>query len=135
MQKANEWGFYSLGIPKAFSGSGINMSVVCYAVEEMSSVCVGLANIAFVHYLGAVTALASWNAPLLSRIFGDVAAGEKSGVPCTLSLAITEPSAGMDTEEVPLLNQGKVTCSAEKVEGGYIVNGNKIFISMGHLAT
>jgi alkylation response protein AidB-like acyl-CoA dehydrogenase len=134
-KKANEWGFYSLGIPKAFSGQGLNMSSVSYAVEELSSVCVGLANIAFVHYLGAITALASWNAPLLSRIFKDVSAGEKSGNPCTLSLAITEPSAGTDTEETALLDKGKITCLAQQVQGGFIVNGNKIFISMGHMAT
>ena len=135
MKNANEWGFYSLGIPKAFGGQGLNMSSVSYAVEEISSVCVGLGNVAFVHYLGAVTALASWNAPLLSRIFGDVAAGERSGEPCMLSLAITEPGAGTDTEETALLDKGKITCSAQKVKGGFIVNGNKIFISMGHLAT
>lgn len=134
-QKANEWGFYSLGIPKAFSGQGLNMSSVSYAIEEMSSVCVGLANVAFVHYLGAITALASWNTPLLTRIFKDVARGEKTGKPCTLSLAITEPNAGTDTEETALLDKGKITGCARKVEGGYIVNANKIFISMGHMAT
>ena len=135
MQKANEWGFYGLGMPKAFSGQGLNMSAISYAVEEMSSVCVGLANVAFVHYLGAVVALASWNTPLLTRLFKDVAKGEKTGKPCTFSLAITEPNAGTDTEETALLDKGKITGYARKVEGGYIINANKIFISMGHMAT
>jgi len=38
-------------------------------------------------------------------------------------------------EEVELVDRGKVTCFAEKVKGGYIVNGSKIFISMGHVST
>ena len=47
--------------------------------------------------------------------------GEKTGRPCLIALAITEPSAGTDVEEVDLVDKGKVTCQARKVKGGYIV--------------
>jgi len=135
VQKANEWGFYTLFIPKFFGGQGYALPGLNYVVEELASACVGIANVIFVHYLGFATILAAWNIPLLNKICREVAAGEQTGTPCLISLAITEPGAGTDVEEVELVDRGKVTCYVEKVKGGYIVNGSKIFISMGHVST
>lgn len=135
VEKANEWGFYTLFIPKLFGGQGWAFPGLNYVVEELASVCVGIANVCFVHYLGFATILASWNIPLVNKICREVVAGERTGNPCLISLAITEPGAGTDVEEVELVDRGKVTCYAEKVKGGYIVNGTKIFISMGHVST
>ena len=135
VKKANEWGFYTLFIPKLFGGQGYNFPGNCYVIEELSSACVGIANVAFVHYLGMMTVLASWNLSLANRVFRDVAEGQRTGNPCLISLAITEPGAGTDVEENELVDRARVSCHAEKVKGGYIVNGSKIFISMGHVST
>lgn len=135
VKKVNEWGFYTMFIPKLFGGRGINMPACSYVVEELASACVGIANVAGVHYLGVIGIMASWNAPLIKKVFRDVAEGKRTGNPCLISLAITEPGAGTDVEEVELVDRGRVTCYAQKVKGGYIVNGSKVFISMGHLST
>ncbi len=135
VKKANEWGLYTMFIPKLFGGQGFNMPSSAAVVEELSSACVGIANVAFVHYLGVAGILASWNVALANRIFREVAEGQKTGSPCIISLAITEPGAGTDVEENALIDRARLTCSARKVEGGYIVNGSKIFISMGHVST
>jgi alkylation response protein AidB-like acyl-CoA dehydrogenase len=134
VKKANEWGFYTMFIPKLFGGQGWSLPSHAYVIEELSSACVGIANVIFVHYLGFMTCLASWNVPLVNRICRDVAEGQRTGNPCLITLAITEPGAGTDVEEVELVDRGKVTCYAEKVKGGYVVNGSKIFISMGHVS-
>jgi len=135
VEKANEWGFYTMFVPKLFGGQGWGLPSSAYVVEELSSACVGIANVIFVHYLGFVTCLASWNMSLINRICRDVAEGQRTGNPCLITLAITEPGAGTDVEEVELVDRGRVTCYAEKVKGGYVVNGSKIFISMGHVST
>jgi acyl-CoA dehydrogenase len=135
VEKANEWGFYDMFIPKIFGGQGWSLPSHAYVIEELSSACVGIANVVFVHYLGFMTCLASWNLPLINRICRDVAEGRRTGKPCLITLAITEPGAGTDVEEVELVDRGRVSCYAEKVKGGYIVNGSKIFISMGHVST
>ncbi len=135
VKKANEWGFYTMFIPKLFGGQGVNMPASAYVIEELSSACVGIANVVFVHYLGVAGVLASWNVSLANKVFREVAEGEKTGKPCIISLAITEPNAGTDVEENELIDRGRLNCYAEKVKGGYIVNGNKIFISMGHVST
>ncbi len=135
VKKANKWGLYTMFIPKMFGGKGVSMPASACVIEELSSACVGIANVALVHYLGVSGIMTSWNVSLANKVFREVAEGERTGEPCIISLAITEPGAGTDVEETELIDKGKVTCHAEKVKGGYIVNGTKIFISMGHVST
>ncbi len=135
VREANKWGFYSLFIPKLFGGKGHSISVIGYFIEELGSVCLALANLVNVHYLGYVGALATWNMRLADRISRDVVRGEKTGEPCLVSFAMTEPDAGTDSQNVEFMNTGSLQCQARKVEGGYVVNGAKCFISCGHLST
>ncbi len=132
---ANRWGFYTMWIPKMFGGKGYNMPSMSYFSEEVGSVCLGIMNVIGVHYLGVAGVIASANPKLSRRIISDVVQGEKTGRPCLIALAITEPDAGTDVEETDLVDKGNVTCYAKKVKGGYIVNGIKVFISMGHVST
>lgn len=135
VEEANRRGFYTMFIPKLFGGKGYNLPALSYVLEELASACTGIANLVGVHYLGVATLTASWNIRLMNKLMRETVEGEKTGMPCLISLAITEPEAGTDVEEVELLRKAKVTCRAEKVKGGYLVNGRKIFISNGHLST
>lgn len=136
MKKANDWGFYTLWLPKLFGGQGYCFPSLSYFTEEISSQCVGMANIIGVHYLGLATLISTWNLSVLKRIRKDILEGESSGNPCIVSMAITEPNSGTDTPETELLDKGgNVSCHAEKVTGGYIINGTKIFISNVPMAT
>jgi alkylation response protein AidB-like acyl-CoA dehydrogenase len=134
VKKANEWGFYTMWVPKAFGGKGYNMASMSYAVEELASCDLGITNVICVHYLGVASLMMTGEAKITRKILNEVARGEKSGDPCIIALAITEPNAGTDVEEVDLEDKGKIICHARKVKGGYIVDGSKIFISMGHLS-
>ncbi|MGE5416546.1 MAG: acyl-CoA dehydrogenase family protein [Acidobacteriota bacterium] len=135
VEEANRRNLYSIGIPKLFGGRGYNLPALSHLLEELSSECVGIANVVGVHYLGVAGICASGNTRLCNKIFRDVRRGEKTGEPCIISLAITEPSAGTDVEDVELIDRGNIRCHAKKVKGGYIVNGTKVFISMGHVST
>ena len=134
VKKCNEWGFYTMWVPKLFGGKGYNMPSLSYFVEEIGSVCLGVANVLCVHYLGVSGLMMACNTRIVKKVMGEVVQGEKTGDPCIIALAITEPTAGTDVEEVDLEDKGKITCHAKKVKGGYIINGTKIFISMGHLS-
>ena len=135
IEEANRRGFYTMWIPKIFGGQGYNMpSMSCFS-EEVASACVGIMNVIGVHYLAVAGLIASGNARLAKRIIREVVDGEKTGKPCVLALATTEPDAGTDVEEVDLVDKGRVTCQARRVEGGYIVCGTKVFISMGHVSS
>ncbi len=135
VKAANEWGLYTLFIPKIFGGKGYNLSCIGYFLEEIGSVCLSMANLIGVHYLGYTMICASWNMRLINKVSREVAEGEKAGAPCLFSLAITEPDAGTDSQNIEFLDTGGLGCHAKKVDGGYVVNGAKIFISSGHLST
>ena len=135
VKEANRRGFYTMWIPKIFGGKGYNLpSMSCFS-EEVASACAGIMNVIGVHYLAVTGLTASGNTRLARKILREVAEGERSGKPCTLALATTEPGAGTDVEEVDLVDKGKVTCQARRVKDGYIVNGTKVFISMGHVSS
>jgi alkylation response protein AidB-like acyl-CoA dehydrogenase len=135
VEEANRRGFYTLWVPRMFGGRGYNLPSISYFAEEVSSACTGIANVIGVHYLGVAGLIASANPALANRVLREVAEGERRGHPCLVALAVTEPLAGTDVEEVELLEKGHVTCHARRVEGGYRVTGTKVFISMGHLST
>lgn len=135
VEEANRRGFYTMFIPKLFGGKGYNIPALSCVLEEMASACTAMANLVGVHYLGVDTLAASWNIRLMNKIMRDVAEGERVGQPRLVSLAITEPEAGTDVEEVELLSKARVTCHVERVKGGRLINGRKIFISNGHLST
>jgi alkylation response protein AidB-like acyl-CoA dehydrogenase len=135
VKKANEWGFFTMWIPKLFGGHGYNIPSLAYFMEETGSVCLGLSNLICVHYLAVSTIFGSWNLKMINKLCRMVAEGERNGNPCLLSTAITEPGAGTDVEEVELVERGKVACHAKKVDGGYLISGSKVFISSGHVST
>ena len=135
IREAGRWGLFSWWVPKLFGGKGMDIISMYPFLEEIASVCTGLANVIGVHYLGVGTLCASWNMPIMSRVLREVCAGDKTGAPCLLSLAITEPEAGTDVEEPILLDRARIGTIAKRVNGGYILNGRKIFISNGHVST
>ncbi|MGD0822380.1 MAG: acyl-CoA dehydrogenase family protein [Desulfomonilia bacterium] len=135
IRKANVWGLYTLWIPKMYGGQGMNMLSLYTFMEELSSVCAGLANLIGAHYLGVSVLCSSCNMKITNRILRDVVSEAKKGNPCLISLAWTEPGAGTDQVEGPLLDRAKVRTQATRVEGGYVVNGSKVFISAGHVST
>jgi acyl-CoA dehydrogenase len=134
VKRCNEWGLYTAWVPKIFGGKGWSMPSLSYFLEEVGSVCLSIANVIGVHYLGVAGLMMAGRAPVIARVMREVRAGEASGDPCIIALAITEPTAGTDVEEVDLLSRGKVSCQARKVDGGYVINGTKIFISNGHVS-
>ena len=135
IKTANEWGIFTWWIPRIFGGKGYSMPTLSYFVEEIASACAGISNLLGVHYLGIATVVSTWNTKVAAAICRDVVEGQKNGTPCLLSLALTEPDAGTDMEDPDLMDKGTITCHAQKVPGGYRVNGTKVFISNGHLST
>lgn len=136
IHEANRWRLFSRWLPALFGGGGWNTLSLYVFLEEVSSVCVALANVIGVHYLGVATVTSSANTALMERLFSDVRAGERSGKPCLISLAITEPGAGTDVEEVELLERARIgTCATRQADGSYLLNGRKVFISNGHVST
>ncbi|MCU0599921.1 MAG: acyl-CoA/acyl-ACP dehydrogenase [Desulfobacterales bacterium] len=135
VRQALEWGLYTNWIPKIFGGRGYCFPSLSHFLEEVSSSCLGMANLIGSHYLGIAGVMSTGNLAVLQWLCEDMAESHKRGESCLASFAITEPSSGSDTASADLIDRGSISCEAKKAPGGYILNGTKIFISNAHFAT
>jgi isovaleryl-CoA dehydrogenase len=114
-----ELGWLGVTIPEQHGGSGGSMLDACLFMEETSR---GLAPIGgyatTLIVAGATQRFGSEEQK--DEILGGIAAGAVEAI------AMTEPEAGSDV--------GALATAAERVDGGFVLNGQKVFISNAHIA-
>ena len=130
-----QYGFLSLPIPTFLGGGGGVALHSAVLLEELCAGCAGIANIFGAHYLGISGLLLSFDLNLFDRILRLVPAAERRGEPLIFAAAITEPTAGTDVEDADLLHLARLSMGARKVPGGYVLDGRKVFISNGSVAS
>jgi alkylation response protein AidB-like acyl-CoA dehydrogenase len=122
-RKAAALGLTSFMLPEEFGGAGMTDCLTsCLVQEELSFGCAGIGNLITsggffaepVMALGSEEQQRRWLAPL---------AGDD---PPLTALAITEPSSGSDA--------ASIRTRARRVEGGYVLSGQKAWISNGGVA-
>jgi len=115
-------GLYGMRYPEEVGGSGMQLSEFCVAIEEIARGSMSLAGCAamqslmgtkFLHMLG--------NGDILERLFKPALRGEKIGALC-----MTEPNAGSDLEGI--------ATRARKVDGGYVLDGQKTWVTSAPVA-
>ena len=118
-RKMAELGWLGVTIPEAYGGSDGTMLDACLFMEETSR---GLAPIGgyatTLIVAGATQRFGSEEQK--SKILGGIAAGSVEAI------AMTEPEAGSDV--------GSLQTAAERVNGGFVLNGQKVFCSNAHIA-
>ena len=115
-------GFFGMRYPEEVGGSGMALTEFCLALQEVARGSMSLAGAVamqslmgtkFLHMLG--------NADIVERLFKPALRGEKIGAIC-----MTEPNAGSDL--------GSIATSARKVDGGYVISGQKTWITSAPVA-
>jgi acyl-CoA dehydrogenase len=134
-QKINKEKLTIAFIPEEMGGLGISCLGVMTLIEEISSACMPIAaNIVFNSF--ALSAAMVENKPSINlRIIKEMVEAQRNEKPLFWAWAITEPSAGTDAEDARAMATMKPSAHAEKVKGGYRVNGTKCFITNGSLAS
>jgi len=105
-------------VPEQYDGLGGGCLELCLVMEELSRICSGVAVTYAASALGCMTLMEYGTEEQKRKFLPDIASGKRLG-----AFAITEPTAGSDASNI------KTT--AEKVEGGYLLNGTKQFITNG----
>jgi alkylation response protein AidB-like acyl-CoA dehydrogenase len=115
-----EMGFMGLLVPEEFGGAGGTMIDLAILCEEMGRVG---ASIPLTHVSACCRAIVNQGSEdQKKRYLPHMASGKKIGAYCQ-----TEPNAGSDA--------GNLSSFAEKKEGYYLLNGRKVFISNGKIAS
>ncbi len=105
-------------VPAEYEGLGGGCLELCLVVEELSRACSGVAIGYAATALGSYTLMDFGSDELKRKFLPDIAAGKKLA-----AFALTESTAGSDASAI--------RTTAEKVEGGYLLNGTKQFITNG----
>ena len=115
-------GFFGIRYPEADGGTGLDLVTFCVALAEVARGSLSLAGAAamqslmgtkFLHMLGS--------ADIVERLFRPALRGEKIGAIC-----MTEPNAGSDLDSI--------ATSAKKVDGGYLLSGQKTWVTSAPVA-
>jgi len=109
---------FRIFIPEQYDGLGGGCLDLCIVVEELSRVCSAVAVSYAAVDLGIIPLIEFGSHEQKQKYLPDVAAGKRLA-----AFALTEPSAGSDA--------GSIKTTAQKVDGGYILNGTKQFITNG----
>ena len=134
IKKGGEKGFLSFTIPPEFGGYGMRSCPYTFFIEEMSSVSAGVGNIFGAHGLGLTPIFLSPYMLAFSWVIKEVVKQEKSS-PVLFAFALTEPTGGSDVQQnEKWLKKAKITTYVEKVKGGYLLTGRKVFTSNGSFA-
>ncbi|MFH1003401.1 MAG: acyl-CoA dehydrogenase family protein [Chloroflexota bacterium] len=109
---------FRIFVPEAYDGLGGGTLDLCLAVEELSRACCGVAVTYAASALGSYALILYGTEEQKQKYLPAVASGQRLA-----AFALTEPAAGSDATAI------KTT--AEKTEGGYVLNGTKQFITNG----
>ncbi|MFF0707440.1 MULTISPECIES: acyl-CoA dehydrogenase family protein [Gordonia] len=118
-QKMADLGWAGIMLPETYGGSGAGNVEMCILLEE------AMRGMAPIGGIGPtfITALA-YNRFADDQLKKEVLTGVVNGD--ALSISMSEPEAGSDV--------ANLTCRAEKVDGGWVINGQKTWCSNAHFA-
>ena len=121
-KKAAAQGFFGAPIPESYGGVGIDWLHYTMLAEELGKHCLSTAITVAMHTsLAAMSILDAGTEEQKQKYLPPMAGGEMIG-----AFALTEPDAGSDSSSLNTF--------AEKVEGGYRLNGTKTWVSNGGIA-
>lgn len=135
LQKACDYQLFSLPFPALMGGPGEHLIASFITYELVASYCVGVANLLGVSGLAIGCVLSTFDPRAINKIAKRVIEKERLREPVFLSTCVTEPTAGSDAEDADEFASAKLCTSAKKIAGGYLLNGHKVFISNGSLAS
>ncbi len=141
LKAAAKKGLQSLILPFPFGRASIRSFIKCSVLqmtvigEEFATECGGLTLLIMGHYLGFAPlqvsgSIKTWLRHMVPINFKTT----YLGAPGCMAYAITEPEAGSDAENSEGAATARFVTIAKPVKGGYILNGQKCFISNGAIA-
>lgn len=133
-KKANALKLTISPIPEKMGGLGWTALANAVLVEELASVCLASASNITFNTFGLLGAMVECRPGIVLKIIREMVDAQKKGRPLFWSWAITEPSAGTDMEDGRAMKTMHPSTHAQKVPGGYKLNGSKCFITNGSLA-
>ncbi|RKZ11361.1 acyl-CoA dehydrogenase, partial [bacterium] len=121
LDQIRQQGFFGLTFPESYGGVGLDTHTYGLVIRELARADAGVAIMISVHNsVGSYPILKFGSEELKNKYLPQMAQGKLA------SFCVTEPGAGSDA--------GSMSARAEKVDGGYLLTGEKIWVTNGHFA-
>jgi acyl-CoA dehydrogenase len=121
--KFSAGGFHAIGIPEEYGGAGGDIMMQVLLARALARPLAGLAWLwGITSFAGAKSIGIYGSEEQKRRFLPDIAQGKLRA-----AIALTEPGGGTDV-------LGAMRTNAERVEGGWVINGEKIWSSQSHVA-
>jgi len=122
LQEMGELGLMGITLPEEYGGSGMDTMSYVIASEELAKGCASHAAVIGLHNsLYGYPLVEFGTEEQKKKYLPGICSGEQVG-----AFALTEPGAGSDA--------ASISTTYTKKDGGYVLNGTKIFITMGAVA-
>lgn len=119
VKQLGEMGLMGMMVPEAYGGADMTSVAYAMALEEIAAACASTAVIVSVNNSLVCHPIAKYGTEEQKKKYlTPLARGEKLGC-----FALSEPGHGSDP--------GGLKCEAKKVDGGYLINGSKNWITNG----
>ncbi|MGZ3691867.1 MAG: acyl-CoA dehydrogenase [Pseudobdellovibrio sp.] len=122
VSKLFEMGLMGIESPERFGGAGSSITMACIAIEELARIDGSVSVLCDVQNTLVTNAIIKWGNPGLQEKYLPRLAREWVGAYC-----LSESSSGSDAFALK--------CRAEKKDGKWILNGNKLWITNGKEAS
>ena len=121
--KMTEGGFHALGVPEEYGGAGGDVMMQVILARAMARTLSGLAWLWGINqFAGVKTMTMHGNEAQKKRFLPDIAAGRLRA-----AISLTEPGGGTDV-------LGAMRTFGARADGGWVINGEKIWSSQSHVA-
>jgi acyl-CoA dehydrogenase len=117
-------GWFNLNVPQALGGAGLGMQEVAIVINEVARRSgMAASDIIMAICVFAIQTIKTFaKQPLQSRLLKELAQGMH-----VMSFCLTEPEAGVNALDI--------TTTAKRDGDGYVINGNKLWITLAHEAS
>lgn len=132
-EAAQAGAFHNL-LPEPFGGTAKDLLTGVIIAEEMAAACVGCYMLVGATGLGLTPILLSMDGAAMGRFIPHMIESWESDTPKLAALAATEPTGG-GSDIINGNPETNLTTRVEAKDGGWLINGQKIFISNGSLAS
>jgi alkylation response protein AidB-like acyl-CoA dehydrogenase len=121
VEQMKELGLFGVTIPEEYGGMGLDLTTYAMIVEELSRGWISISGIVNTHFIGSYLLMKFGTDEQKQRYLPRMATGE-----IRAAFSLSEPECGSDVQAI------KTT--AKKVDGGYEINGQKMWVTNGLLS-
>src|ERR1700754_2722620 len=118
VEQMQELGLFGVTIPEEYGGMGLDLTTYAMIVEELSRGWISISGIVNTPFIGSYLLMKSGTAEQQAALLPKMATGE-----IRAAFSMSEPELGSDV--------AAIKTSATRVDGGWEINGQKMWVTNG----